>query len=335
MPTFDGGHCFLTVLIPISTSHAVDAGGMLSSPVHMVREQLSILPTARQSPATLTANSPFARNDKTHFARFAIIDDVVFNGRVPHNAILNRASPSIPQTVDRLNCPYLMFVADFDAPRGDPAELEAYLGEVWTQMADQLEPIFKHCHDFAGNVNDSRSFVAYITRHQIETTMPFNDYWIGAPPLESPSLRLVGAGLLASFIVLWAILYLACRGLGLIVGAPAARGAFWSFAWPWLHCIELLALALVAAALVLLAAYKLLMARAAKPFPVAPNSDLRSILKALYLQRAFTRFAIAAQTLDVADLHAAFGRFLAEHRPEDLKAPTQARGTIPQAGPTR
>ena len=55
----------------------------------MVRERLLRLPTARQSEgaqdATPTARS--RRNLRTHFARFVVIDDAVFNGRDAGNAL--------------------------------------------------------------------------------------------------------------------------------------------------------------------------------------------------------------------------------------------------------
>ena len=39
--------------------------------------------TALQTPATehIGLNSPFARDGRTHFARFAVIDDAAYNGR--------------------------------------------------------------------------------------------------------------------------------------------------------------------------------------------------------------------------------------------------------------
>ena len=49
MPTFDGGHYFLTVLIPISTAH-VREGNDVTSPVHALRKRLDMLPTAAEFP---------------------------------------------------------------------------------------------------------------------------------------------------------------------------------------------------------------------------------------------------------------------------------------------
>jgi hypothetical protein len=83
------------------------------------------------------------------------------------------------------------------------------------------------------------------------------------------------------------------------------------------------------------AAYASLMMAGAKPFPTAPDSNLPSVLKALHLQRAFTRFAIENQ-MDAAGsdaasaqkLYDAFATFVADNKPDDVGAPTQAAGVI-------
>ncbi len=121
MPNFDGGHYFLTALIPIKSAEYVEQGGRKNSPVHMVRDALAVLPKARQSPVTeqTAFNSPFARNTRTHFARLVVIDDVINNGRNPVNALkvaigsrLGQASavrlnPTTQQPYDQLSQPYL------------------------------------------------------------------------------------------------------------------------------------------------------------------------------------------------------------------------------------
>ena len=89
MPNFDGGHYFLTALIPIRSNEFIDREGKKTSPVHLLREELAILPKARQSPVSEKnqLNSPFARNTRTHFARFVVIDDAIYNGRNPTDAL--------------------------------------------------------------------------------------------------------------------------------------------------------------------------------------------------------------------------------------------------------
>jgi hypothetical protein len=330
MPTFDGGHCFLTALLPISNTHVVDAGGMRSSPVHMVREALSILPTAHQSPFTLGGpGSPFARDGRTHFARFAVIDDTTFNGRVPGDAILGKSDPAIPQAVDHLNCPYLMFAADFDAPKGDQSELVAYLQGLWAKAGNDLNPIFSSCHGFPNNPTPA-SFAAYVIGCQIETTMPFNDYWSDNPPLKTPAIAKfpLVIGSFAVFAAVAAVLFWIFARLGLFVDDKTFVGDIWPWIWPWIRCIEVLAIVALALAGGAYFAYRQIMWLGARPFPPAPNSDLPSVLKSLYLQRAFTDFAIRAQGMDDGELHGAFGKFIQATLLNEKS--TDPAGAIPQ-----
>ena len=64
-------------------------------------------------------------------------------------------------------------------------------------------------------------------------------------------------------------------------------------------------LGLLAFALGIYALYRFILHRGQKPLPTAPGSDLPSVLKALYLQRHFARFAIDQQGVTDAGLHAA------------------------------
>src|SRR5258705_9602163 len=154
MPTYEGGHCFLTALLPIATQYVINRDGAQNSRVHLVRKALSRLAPARQSLPTMKGReSPFADDGKTHFARFAIIDDAICNGRKPTDAILDQNDRLLPQPIDQLNCPYLMMVVDFDAPKGQPSELRDYLNELWDRAAAEFKPVFEHCFGFPTNPN--------------------------------------------------------------------------------------------------------------------------------------------------------------------------------------
>jgi hypothetical protein len=314
MPNFDGGHYFLTVLAPIRTDVLVPAGGATCSPVSALFDALSTLPTALQSPATqaIAINSPFSRSRRTHFARFAVLTDVVFNGRVGVDAVkvaVAGPNPEVALPVDQLSCPYLLFAADFDAKSGEEAELRSYLDELWRTMEEELRGVFDSCVGYRKEW-DSRAFQDYVLRCQIETTMPFNDYWVGAPPLPVLSRWALIAPVAVPAVILVLALLLALVGF---------RG------WPWRTTAVV---AFIGLLLGIGFAYWLVASRAAKPFPTAPSSDLPSVLKALYLQQKFGRFAMDHQGADPASLHAAFGRFVAEHRPGDLERPTQAPGVV-------
>jgi hypothetical protein len=353
MPTFDGGHYFLTVLVPVRTNPVHD-GSAFTSPVHALRKRLARLPPAQHTPGCLEGESPFTRNTRNHFARFVIIDDVAYNGRQTENSIClllrnalrkflkkKEISLVVAQPQDHLTCPFLLFAADFDAkldPKIDAkiaadAERDSYLATLWATMEPELREIFIHCERFEfdsvndaargerfDSVNDAASFAKYIASCQIETTMPFNDYYDNEtiddlingriksrPPWPADQVLIpagLGAILLAMGLVVWLIF---CGGLMLLLaGAATFAGGLWL-------------------------AYATLMAAGAKPFP--PGPDLPTVLKALHLQRAFTRFAIDNQLLAVdpasaEQFHAAFGDFVAVNQPGNLAGPTQPPGVI-------
>jgi hypothetical protein len=323
MPTFDGGHCFLTVLLPIKTSEVVDQDGLRSSPVHMVRDALAILPTARQSPVTedLPVTAPFSKCTKTHFARFAILDDAIFNGRLSSNAIvdsLKGLDRTIPKSVDQLPGPYLMMAVDFDAPNGTDAELRGYLTGMWTKMGLQLAPVFQHCFGYNEKAISAEGFADYIISCQLETTMPFNDYWPSFPPLTAISEPLLAVSFLVPALVVGLGLYFALAAMDLIAHRRT----------PWLYCAEILAIALLGIGVGLCVVYHMVMARGEQPFPTAPNSDLPSVLKSLYLQRELIAFVIKMQGQSPTNLTQAFGAFLDQNRVQDADSPTQQPGTI-------
>ena len=73
--------------------------------------------------------------------------------------------------------------------------------------------------------------------------------------------------------------------------------------------------------------YRWILRRGPAPFPTAPGSDLPTVLKSLYLQQHFTRFAIEAQGLSDAELHNRFGAFLTAGKPGSA-SPTQPPGEV-------
>ena len=332
MPTFDGGHYFLTVLIPISTKHVHD-GTTVTSPMHALRKRLDKLPTAAAKPASAGGKSPspFARNTRNHFARFVIIDDIAYNGRTASDTLVSAAVGTVltdAQPQDHLHCPFLLFAADFDAASGSDEDRDSYLAELWSTMGGELRDILTFCEGFDEQVKDDKSFAAYMAKCQLETTMSFNDYYIDDPKLpEWPANTFLWGGILS--------------GGALLVGVAGTlllliAGLFTSSMRGWLPAaFGLSIVALVVLLLVVVAAYASIMAAGKKPFPAAPYADLPTVLKALHLQRAFTGFAIKHQ-LQAADADAAsaqqlydgFKAFLAANKPDDLRTPTQGPGVI-------
>ncbi len=320
MPNKDGGHYFLTCLIPVLRGAEFDAAGDVMAPTRRLREILALTPVrgvdgpgagkllAGNAP-TEGYQGPFARNLRNHFVRLAVIEDINDNGRMNGDGLLEaigRVDPIKPQWVDHLSRPYLLFTADFDSPADGPQEPDSYLRLLWRTCERELRQIFTYCYGFEG-VNDAEAFVRYIKGCQVETSMPFNDYWPGAPPL--PTFPFLPVGALA------ALVGLAAGFLFDLVARPAGTV---------ISLIVGVVLGGLVAVLILVNAIRWW---AARPFPMAPHSDLPSVLKSLYLQRVFVEFAEASQGLSPEALHAAFGEFLTTHRPSE-PTPTQPPGVV-------
>jgi hypothetical protein len=309
MPNFDAGHYFLTVAAPVRMD-SVLIDGQSHSRRHLIREALANLPMGERTVASQGKGntSPFARGTRTHFVRFVVLDDVVFNGRIPANTLIDKIRKTNllkPPPVDRLSTPFLILVVDFDAENGTESELHGYLSDLWQRASAELTGIFQHCQGF-DSVKTAQEFCRYIGRCQVETTMPFNDYWSTPPALSNLDL----------------IPYVVATGAGALVGVVGLVVEY-----RWLFFAGLLLLLLSA-----YLGYRKVIDVGQSPFPKspppAPGGDLPTVLKALYLQRAFTEFAIGAQGASDQQIFDRFGAFVAEHGPDKTTAPTQEPGVI-------
>ena len=337
MPDFDGGHYFLTMLAPIRTDVLIDPKvGRSRSHRHRLEQKLSLMATGQQSAAAPDTvwDSPFSRNTRNHLARFVIIDDPAFNGRNSGDALIGvvrNINPLVPQPVDRLSTPFLLFATDIDA-QGDSdgeASLRAYTDELWATMATDLREIFDHCVGF--DAGDAAAFHGYVKRCQVETTMPFNDYWLDGlhpGPDKLPIGGAKAAGVVAAGALLLWIAAILLNGVLALFGADGGFAAKVAGVVAW-GAVVIPALLLVLV-LVLVMLYRSVMGSGAKPFPTAPGSDLPTVLKSLFLQQQFTRFATGTQGLDAAALHRRFGGFLAAVQPGEA-TPTQKPGEMASA----
>lgn len=309
MPNYDAGHYFLTAVLPIRMD-SVLIDGQSHARRHLIREALAAMPMGERTVASQGKGdrSPFVRSNRTHFVRIFVLDDVVFNGRAQKDTLLDKLRKTDllkPQPVDRLSTPFLFFIVDFDAESGADSERDAYLSDLWRQASEALTKVFQHCQGFEA-VKTAQDFSRYIGRCQVETTMPFNDYWSTPPALHDTDL----------------VPYIVGGGAGLLVTiVGGAIGVHW------------LALAgLLALLLAVYLAYRKVMEVGHSPFPKSPppalGPDLPTVLKALYLQRAFTDFAIDQQGKSDKELFDRFGAFIAERRPDDIASPTQEPGVI-------
>jgi hypothetical protein len=310
MPTIDGGHIFLTLLIPVRTGGEALPDGRFVPHSHLLREELALLPTAQQSPETVEAGlvSPFARCRRTHFLRLVVIDQPMWNGRDPIDPLLNialkrplKAQPPF----DVLSRPWLLLAADIDRTPGSPDDgLADWCAGLWERSRAEMEAIFSHCHGFE-ELDNAADFAAWLKRCQVETTMSFNGYYDGEPMLKGANLK----ALLAMIV-------------GIAAGVTLLASLLVS-GW-WLVLVGLLGLGLG-----LYAAYARVAAVGMRAFPAFPDSDLATVLKSLWLQQRFVLFAEAEQHAGPEALHAAFATFLEETRPSDIGPErSQAPGVV-------
>ncbi|HEX8262444.1 MAG TPA: hypothetical protein VF547_06185 [Allosphingosinicella sp.] len=320
MPTFDTGTLFYTGLFPVDLRPTRRPDKSITSHSHLLREVLASLPN--YSPEDRAAlPSPFSRDSRTHFARFAIIDDPAFEGRVSGNTLLAAAEgvdPLVHQPVDHLSRSWLIFVADADAKDAGDSCRDLWARGLWEVMEPELRAIFRHCLGFR-KVESGDDFAAYLAKGQVETTMSFHDYWIDPPNLPDLSMaRIKGTILLPA-----------------LLGALAvAWWRWWPWHWPswpldWGGLLLVLLGALIGLAIGIWLIIRTISSRGAKPWPAGADSDLPSVLKSLHVQREFARFAIDNQAAAPAELHAAFGRFIDEVKPADVAGPTQKAGVVP------
>lgn len=316
MPNIDGGHIFLTLLAPVKLGDVLHPQGHISTHSHILREELANLPTAAQSPVSVTTglNSPFARCRRTHFLRMFIIDQPMWNGRDPANPLVNaakRVDPLVHQKFDVLSRPWLALSADIDRRPDEPDNgLRSWAEGLWTNSEAEMKAVFSHCHGFDG-VATPGAFADYVARCQIETTMSFNDYWQGRPPLKGESLQRIAIGTLALAAGVAALIWFLLKPLSM---------------W-WLLPILLVGLGVGIAFTIWN-----LWVKGKKAFPAAPDSDLQSVLKSLHVQQRFAFFAEAVQGMEPDALNRSFAQFLADVRPEDLTSPTQVPGVIRSDG---
>jgi hypothetical protein len=100
-------------------------------------------------------DSPLARVPGTHFARWVVIGDVVYEGR--------------RQRRDHLKLGRLLFTSNFDGP------VMPYLEALRTGLGDAADSIWDHCDGYPGSA-DPAAFAAYIRSHQVENSLFFAAY---------------------------------------------------------------------------------------------------------------------------------------------------------------
>ncbi len=101
------------------------------------------------------AESPLAQVPSTHFARWVVISDVVYEGA--------------PQRRDHLNLGRLLFTSNFDG------ELGAYLENLRIGLGAHADAIWCHCVGYPGSA-DADDFASYLRAHQVKSSLFFAAY---------------------------------------------------------------------------------------------------------------------------------------------------------------
>jgi hypothetical protein len=99
--------------------------------------------------------SPLARIPGTHFARWVILEDVVYQGG--------------RQRRDNLKASRLLFTSNFDGP------LDAYLEALRSELAGDADAVWGHCAGYPGRA-DADAFAAYLRAHQLQSALFFAAY---------------------------------------------------------------------------------------------------------------------------------------------------------------
>jgi hypothetical protein len=101
------------------------------------------------------AESPLAQVSGTHFARWVVIGDVVYEGA--------------PQRRDRLDHGRLLFTSNFD---GEPMP---YLEALRVGLGEHADAVWGHCAGYPGSA-DASAFAAYMRAHQLDSSLFFAAY---------------------------------------------------------------------------------------------------------------------------------------------------------------
>jgi hypothetical protein len=100
--------------------------------------------------------SPLAGVAGTHFARWVVIDDVIYEG--PHEG-----------DREHLKHARLLFTSNFDGP------LDPYLEALRTGLGASADTIWGHCIGYPGS-GEARAFADYMRHHQIDSSLFFAAY---------------------------------------------------------------------------------------------------------------------------------------------------------------
>jgi hypothetical protein len=100
--------------------------------------------------------SPLAGVRGTHFARWVVIDDVIYEGTDEGDR-------------EHLKHARLLFTSNFDG------ELDSYLEALRTGLGDSADTIWGNCIGYPGS-GDAGAFADYMRHHQLDSSLFFSAY---------------------------------------------------------------------------------------------------------------------------------------------------------------
>jgi hypothetical protein len=100
--------------------------------------------------------SPFAKVPSTHFARWVIIPQLIYEGP--------------PQKRDELKCQYLLFTGHFDG------ELDPWVESVCSNMGEEADAVWGHCVAYPG-ATDVAGVKKYFKHNQLEANLFYCGYF--------------------------------------------------------------------------------------------------------------------------------------------------------------
>jgi hypothetical protein len=115
---------------------------------HALRTYLSELGPFEQS--------PFAKVPSTHFARWVVIPQLIYEGP--------------PQKKDELKCQYLLFTGHFD---GEP---DPWIESVCTLMSEEADGVWGHCVAYPGS-SDVEGVKRYFKHNQLTADLFYSGYF--------------------------------------------------------------------------------------------------------------------------------------------------------------
>jgi hypothetical protein len=95
--------------------------------------------------------SPLGEVPGTHFARWVIVGDVVYEGAGQRRR-------------DHLSAPRLLFTSNLDGP------VEPYFERLRTGLGEAADAVWGHCVGYPGSA-DAGPFAAYLRAHQLESAL--------------------------------------------------------------------------------------------------------------------------------------------------------------------